>query len=90
MNIAREMISHSEVQTSYKVRVASFNQKMKTWEPGRVICSKYFNVEGVKLRIVLYPNGTSKGQRNQRVKKKKKPFGAECMIRSQMRPMLTY
>ena len=58
------MISHSEVQTSYKVRVASFNQKMKTWEPGRVICSKYFNVEGVKLRIVLYPNGRTQGDVN--------------------------
>ena len=57
MSIAREMISHREGQTGYIVRVESFKQKMKTWEPGMFICSKYFKVNGVTLRIALYPNG---------------------------------
>ena len=57
MSIASEMISHREGRTSYKGRVESFKHKMKTWEPGMLICSKYFKVNGVKLRIALYPNG---------------------------------
>ena len=57
MNIVREMISHSDGPTSYKMRVASFKNKMKTWASGRKISSKDFKVDGVKLRITLYPNG---------------------------------
>ena len=57
MNIVREMISHSEGPTSYRMRVASFKNKMKTWASGRKISSKDFKVDGVKLRIQLFPNG---------------------------------
>ena len=58
IDIAREMISNNEGQTSYTMRVENFKQKMKTWMPVREICSNIFEVvDGVNLRILLYPNG---------------------------------
>lgn len=51
------MISHSEGQTSYRVRVVSFKHKMNTWKSGRVIHLKTFKIDGVKLGMQLYPNG---------------------------------
>ena len=62
MEIACKIISHK--QTSFKVRVESFKNKMNTWKPGRVLCSKYFNVNGVKLRFELNPNGDDKEDLN--------------------------
>jgi len=59
MGIAHEMLSHSEGQTSYRVRVFSFKQKMKNWKPGRVIHLKTFKVDGIKLRLDIYPNGNT-------------------------------
>ena len=55
--IVDEMISRGQGQTSYKVRVKSFIQKMVTWTPGKFIRLKSFTVDGVKLRMKLYPNG---------------------------------
>ena len=57
MGIVDEMISHSQGQTSYIVRVKSFIQKMNSWTPGRVLRLNSFSVEGVKLRLKVYPNG---------------------------------
>ena len=57
MSIVDEMISHIQGQTSYKVRVKSFKHKMKTWENGRAICLKRFNVDGVDLKLEINPNG---------------------------------
>ena len=57
MGIVDEMISHSQGQTIYTVMVKSFIQKMETWTPGRVIRLKSFSVDGVKLRLKVYPNG---------------------------------
>lgn len=57
MSIVNEMISHSQGQTSYKVRVKSFRHKMNTWENGRVIRLKSFNIDGVDLKLEIYPNG---------------------------------
>ena len=57
MGIVDEIISHSQGQTSYKVRVKSFIQKMDTWKNGKVIRLKSFSVDGVKLRMKVYPNG---------------------------------
>ena len=57
MGIAHEMISYSEGQTSYRVRVDSFKHKMKTWRAGRLIRLKTFKIDGLKLRLELYPNG---------------------------------
>ena len=60
MSIVDEKISHSQGQTSYKVRVKSFIQKMTNWKNGRVIDLKSFSVDGVKLRMKVYPNGFAK------------------------------
>ena len=57
MSIVDEKISHGQGQTSYKVMVKSFIEKMTTWKSGRVIQLKSFSVDGVKLRMKVYPNG---------------------------------
>ena len=57
MGIVNEFISRSQGQTSYRVRVKSFIQKMYNWNSGRVIRLKSFTVDGVKLKIGVYPNG---------------------------------
>jgi len=58
MDVVDEMISHSQISpTNYKARVKSFMQKMNTWRNGRVINLKSFSVDGVKLRMKVYPNG---------------------------------
>ena len=57
MSIVDEMISHIQGQTSYKVRVKNFKHKMKTWENGRVIHLRSFTVDGVDLKLEIYPNG---------------------------------
>lgn len=57
MSIVDEMISHSQGETSYKVRVKSFKHKMNTWVNGRVIHLKSFHVDGVELKLEIYPNG---------------------------------
>ena len=57
MKIDQEMIiSHNEGQTSYKAKINSF-KRLNTWKPGWRICSKLFKVDGVNLRIDVYPNG---------------------------------
>ena len=56
MSIVDEKISHGQGQTSYKVMVKSFIEKMTTWKSGRVIQLKSFSVDGVKLRMKVYPN----------------------------------
>ena len=64
MGIVDEIISHSQGQTSYKARVKSFIKKMNSWTPGRVICLKSFSVDGVKLRMKVYPNGINEDCEN--------------------------
>jgi len=60
MGIAQEMISYSQGQTNYKVRVKSFKHKMNTWKSGRVIRLKSFKVDGIRLLMSVYPNGNSR------------------------------
>ena len=57
MSIIDEKISHREGQTSYKARVKSFSRQMTTWENGKVMHFKSFSVDGVNLRLKVYPNG---------------------------------
>lgn len=57
MSIAQEMLSYSQGQTSYKVRVKSFKHKMNTWKKGRFISLKRFKVDGISLQMTIYPNG---------------------------------
>jgi len=57
MDIAQEMLSYNQGQTSYKVRVKSFKHKMNTWKKGRVISLKSFKVDGISLQMGIYPNG---------------------------------
>ena len=57
MSDAQEMVSYSQGQTSYKVRVKSFKHKMDTWERGMAIPLKNFMVDGVRLHLDIYPNG---------------------------------
>ena len=64
MGIAHEMISNSEGQTSYRVRVSSFKHKMNTWKHGRVIHLKTFKIDGVKLKLKIYPNGETEDSVN--------------------------
>ena len=64
MGIAHEMISYSEGQTSYRVRVDSFKHKMNTWRAGRLIRLKTFKIDGLKLRLELYPNGETQEEVN--------------------------
>lgn len=59
MGIAQEMISYSQGQTSYKVKVKSFKHKMLNWNSGRVIRLKSFKVDGIRLQMLVYPNGNS-------------------------------
>ena len=56
---AQEMVSYSQGETSYKVKVKSFKQKMLTMRNGQRVNLKTFEVEGIKLRMNLYPSGSS-------------------------------
>ena len=64
MGIAHEMISFSEGQTSYRVMVFSFEHKMNTWKAGRMIRLKYFKIDGIRMRLQLYPNGNTRENEN--------------------------
>ena len=59
-----EMISYNQGQTRYKVRVKSFKHKMNTWANGRIIYLKTLKVDGVTLRMQLYPNGIKVDSQN--------------------------
>ena len=56
---AQEMVSFSQGETSYKAKVKSFKQKMMTMRKGQRVTLKTFEVEGIRLRMDLYPNGSS-------------------------------
>ena len=64
MGITHEMISNSEGKTSYRVRVDDFKYKMNTWKSGRVIHLKSFKIDGIELRLQLYPNGNERKSEN--------------------------
>ena len=50
--------------TSYRCQVLSFEDKMRSWQPGRQLKLKSFCVSGVKLRLAVYPNGKLNAHRN--------------------------
>ena len=64
MGIADEKISHDQGITNYRVKVHSFEQKMSQWKPGRIIHLKTFCVNGVELRLEVYPNGETNKTRD--------------------------
>ena len=58
MGITEEKISRDQGMTSYRCKVLSFESKMN-WRPGSQISLKSFYVDGVKLKLGLYPNGAT-------------------------------
>ena len=64
MGITDEKISHDQGMTSYRCQVLSFEDKMRSWKPGRLLRLKSFYVNGVKLRLQVYPNGDSNANRD--------------------------
>ena len=64
MGITDEKISHDQGMTSYRCQVLSFEDKMRSWKPGRLLRLKSFYVNGVKLRLQGYPNGDSNANRD--------------------------
>ena len=60
MSDAQEMISYSQGETIYYVKVNSFKHKMCQWEFGKVIPLKIFQFDGIKLRMKIFPNGSRK------------------------------
>ena len=62
--ITEERISRDQGMTSYRCQVLSFEDKMRSWQPGRELRLKSFCVSGVKLRLAVYPNGKLNAHRN--------------------------
>ena len=60
MGITTERISHSNGQTYYRVKIKAFKDKMMSWKPGRLVRLKEITVNGVPLRLQVYPNGDNK------------------------------
>jgi len=60
--VSEEGISyHDDGTTSYMIQIEDFAQKME-WTPGTKITSQVFQVQGIDLYIIVYPNGLkSKG-----------------------------
>ena len=64
MGITEEKISRGPGMVSYRCQVLSFENKMRAWKPGRIIRLKSFYVNGIQLRLQLYPNGRANAERN--------------------------
>ena len=45
--------------TSYRCKVLAVEDKMRSWRPGGEILLKSFYVDGVRLKLQLYPNGNT-------------------------------
>ena len=57
MGITKERVSHQNGETHYRVLIRSFRDKMRSWNPGRLVRLKTINVDGVPLKLEVYPNG---------------------------------
>ena len=57
MGITKERVSNQNGETHYRVLIRSFKDKMRNWNPGRLVKLKTINVDGVPLRLEIYPNG---------------------------------
>ena len=53
----KERVAHQNGQTDYYVQITSFRYLMWDWQPGRLVRLKTINVDGVPLRLDVYPNG---------------------------------
>ena len=63
MGITEEKISRDQGMTSYRCKVLAVEDKM-CWKPGREIRLKSFYVDGVRLKLALYPNGATNKEKN--------------------------
>ena len=58
MGITDESVSNDGSETTYKVKILKFRERMRSWTPGRSVrLLKSFRVADCKLRLVIYPNG---------------------------------
>ena len=60
MGITKERVSHENGQIHYRALIRSFRDKMRNWNPGRLVRLKTVNVDGVPLKLMIYPNGSKK------------------------------
>jgi len=62
MGITKERVSHDNGngQIHYRALIRSFRDKMRNWNPGRVVRLKPVTVDGVPLKLLVYPNGDEK------------------------------
>ena len=59
MGITDESVSNDGSETTYKVKILKFRERMRSWVPGRSVrLLKSFRVADCKLRLVIYPNGS--------------------------------
>ena len=59
MGITEEKISRDQGMPSYRCKVLAVEDKMRSWRPGGEILLKSFYVDGVRLKLQLYPNGNT-------------------------------
>ena len=64
MGITEEKISRHHDMTSYRCKVLAVEDKMRSWRPGGEIILKSFYVDGVRLKLQLYPNGNTNKEKN--------------------------
>ena len=57
MGITREYISHRDGETLHSIQIRDFKDKMKRWNPGREVRLKTVYVDGLSLKLEIYPNG---------------------------------
>ena len=60
MGITKERVSHENGQIHYRALIRSFGDKMRNWNPGRLVRLKTVNADGVPLKLQIYPNGYDK------------------------------
>ena len=60
MGITKERVSHQNGQTHYRVLIRFFRDKMRNWNQGRLVRLKTIDVDGVPLKLEVYPNGDSR------------------------------
>ena len=57
MGITKERVSLENGQIHYRALIRSLRDKMRNWNPGRLVRLKTVNVDGVPLKLQIYPNG---------------------------------
>ena len=63
MGITREHISQEDGWTHHRILIRDFEGKMTFWRPGRFVKLRTLHVDGLPLRLQIYPNGFTEDDR---------------------------